>query len=279
MKMKLFVKLVLAGSALAASAAYANTVSPTTGNGELVLYALDTNTNISYARGLQIQIDSVMTRSTIAGDSTYVFGSGTVNYSLPTIAPDANMTAFLAGAAGHTVVWAIQAGDSQQNLNTAGAERYLSTSALNLQVQPPVTNGVIRTVYNQIDGTQADMIGNTATPPGDGQSRITTAPSGGVGPGWGAGGTDNSAPNWFGGGPDSRVALGSAGGFYVLTTGGGSIAAKSRVYQAISVQLDANGTLHSVGAVPLPAAVWLFGSGVLGLIGIGRRRQSAVVTA
>jgi hypothetical protein len=33
--------------------------------------------------------------------------------------------------------------------------------------------------------------------------------------------------------------------------------------------------VHSgnAGAVPLPAAVWLFGSGLLGLIGVGRKRR------
>jgi len=31
----------------------------------------------------------------------------------------------------------------------------------------------------------------------------------------------------------------------------------------------------SMSAVPIPAAVWLFGSGLLGLIGIARRKQSA----
>jgi hypothetical protein len=38
----------------------------------------------------------------------------------------------------------------------------------------------------------------------------------------------------------------------------------------------ADGTLEAVGgAVPLPGAVWLLGSGLLGLAGIGRRRRSA----
>jgi len=31
----------------------------------------------------------------------------------------------------------------------------------------------------------------------------------------------------------------------------------------------------SVTLIPLPAAVWLFGSGLLGLIGIARRRKAA----
>jgi len=29
-----------------------------------------------------------------------------------------------------------------------------------------------------------------------------------------------------------------------------------------------------VPAVPVPAAVWLFGSGLLGLVGVARRRQA-----
>jgi hypothetical protein len=38
--------------------------------------------------------------------------------------------------------------------------------------------------------------------------------------------------------------------------------------------LSSTGNL-AVSAVPLPAAVWLFGSGLLGLVGIGRRRKQA----
>jgi hypothetical protein len=34
-------------------------------------------------------------------------------------------------------------------------------------------------------------------------------------------------------------------------------------------------TVLSIGAVPLPAAVWLFGSGLLGLIGLSRRKKAA----
>jgi hypothetical protein len=39
--------------------------------------------------------------------------------------------------------------------------------------------------------------------------------------------------------------------------------------------IDIGGDPGSVTAVPLPAAVWLFGSGLLGLVGVARRRQAA----
>ena len=34
-------------------------------------------------------------------------------------------------------------------------------------------------------------------------------------------------------------------------------------------------TFGSATAVPVPAAVWLFGTGLLGLIGVARRKQAA----
>jgi hypothetical protein len=36
---------------------------------------------------------------------------------------------------------------------------------------------------------------------------------------------------------------------------------------------DFNGTVSTPSAVPLPAAAWLFGSGLLGLIGVSRRKK------
>jgi len=42
-----------------------------------------------------------------------------------------------------------------------------------------------------------------------------------------------------------------------------------------TLAFDATGYLDSLTAVPLPSAVWLFGSGLLGLIGISRRKKSA----
>jgi hypothetical protein len=42
----------------------------------------------------------------------------------------------------------------------------------------------------------------------------------------------------------------------------------------IGADIDAVGAISSAPPIPIPAAVWLFGSGLLGLIGIARRMKS-----
>jgi hypothetical protein len=85
------------------------------------------------------------------------------------------------------------------------------------------------------------------------------------------------------------LGLDTVGYFYYLTGQSGSTA---RPLTGSSINLFANsegvagewrlsrdGTLTwnsaAVSAVPVPAAVWLFGSGLLGLAGVARRKQSA----
>ena len=40
-----------------------------------------------------------------------------------------------------------------------------------------------------------------------------------------------------------------------------------------SVDIDKGSLLYRINAVPIPAAVWLFGSGLIGLISVTRRKK------
>ena len=75
--------------------------------------------------------------------------------------------------------------------------------------------------------------------------------------------------------------IGSSQFILGLDTGGGNWIADSSVVSvganAFQVSFDNNGTLVTVDVqiIPVPPAVWLFGSGLLGLVGIARRRKAA----
>ena len=66
-----------------------------------------------------------------------------------------------------------------------------------------------------------------------------------------------------------------------LDIGGGNWISDTAVVSvganAFQVSFDNNGTLVTVDVqiIPVPPAVWLFGSGLLGLVGIARRRKTA----
>ena len=59
----------------------------------------------------------------------------------------------------------------------------------------------------------------------------------------------------------------------------GTVSARVLLLHVLTDGTPADGTVRwdgaSLTAVPVPAAVWLFGSGILGLIGVARRRKQA----
>src|ERR1041385_7971672 len=127
--MKTFVKLGLIGLTLAAPAAYADVALPGTGNGELTLFVRNETTGAVYARGLQVRLDDILTQAHIdagfAGDVSTGLAEQ-LNYALPTIGPDANLSSFLGAGSAAGFTWTIMAGDSVGSNNSSpDASRHL----------------------------------------------------------------------------------------------------------------------------------------------------------
>jgi hypothetical protein len=285
--MKISLKSVVAialasAAALSAFSASADVAVPTSGNGELTLFVRDEVTGSVYARGLDLTLDSFATQATTGGAYT---GPVSTGYSLPTITHDDNMTAFLGTTAGHAVTWAIMAGDSVGTTLASNPRRIAFTTGADIVATGTPANNQLIPINTSLTSFFTSV--NANLPDQGGSSVFGLADAGGL---FGnAGTTGETAPTLFGNGIVVTAALGAEQFFYMVTssstgaTGTSNPAQTGRVFQALNLQLDSNGDLHSVGGstapVPLPAAVWLLGSGLVGLAGIRRRRAAATTVA
>jgi|GEM_PF-2306218 len=284
--MKSLVKLAVAGALLASTGtAMADIYTPSSGNGELVLFVRDVGDGTRvYARGLGIRLDDLLTEEQIVNDPTKPINTelsgglpdtDTLTYALPSpIGPDANLTNFLSSGTG-SYVWTIMAGDNQGPQNNEGTRRYVTTTQRDFSVNPStIPNNVIGNggLYNNLETMMLFLNGILPGEQGSGDST----------PFDGAWGQTNlsygSAVNWFGASPNNENALGDSANFYLLASSGGTLTL-ARIYQGLSLVLSEDGTLSSVSGgevpqVPVPAAVWLLGSALVGFAGISRRRRA-----
>ena len=260
----------IAATALGAGTASADVATPSSGNGELVLFVRDVNNSERvYARGLGITLDDVLTQAQITADTYTGPVDTSFQYVLPaSIGPDLNLSTFLSTSSSY--VWTIMAGDSgPTNSNAVGNRRYFETIQRDFAELPSTTtNSILNSSYGNLEAMLSAL--NGELPDGVGTS---TAANGQWGQPSSTAGA--SAANWFGAGPVNENGLGTAANVYLVTSAGGSNLTLARVYQFADLVLGLDGTLSSVvPAVPLPAAVWLFGSGLIGLAGVARRRAA-----
>jgi hypothetical protein len=273
--------------ATAANAANITVPLPSTGASDLLLFINDTSTSTTYTR--------VLTSNTVASVFNYGSAPAGTEGALTTYTGDSNFTvntgadasevSFItnAEAAGDTLQWGIIAGAYTAPTSTPGNAVAIATAS-DVVTGTTVPGAADASIVQIGNSTLANTMLSTASGLGKDITKLTGASPANSFDATTKGifGTPSSQSltnlTFYGAGVQmSGLALGSSSTLYAVTASPGTFVDG---YSLGTITLSADGsTLSFVGntgtqAVPLPAAVWLLGSGLVGLAGIGRRRAA-----
>jgi len=278
--MKLAIKLAIAGSVLAAGAAQAQLITntpKTAGGSDLILFVSDLTSNKFFIQDMGNPLDSIYSKATVVTDGVLTTqGHFTTPNSIS--GTDSALVSFLGTTtAGDNIQYSFISSDHTATNEALGAQRFLTTSTLDLSggtpygASPAFSNSNINQASNNFSSfvtwiNNNCITGNTCAS-GWGDSSSLGQTSGGK----------NAPLSWISAQFGNGAALGTASNMYMMATNGAGLASLGNTYVGGTVDVSAQGvvTVTNGAPVPLPAAVWLFGSGLLGLLGVGRRRTLA----
>jgi hypothetical protein len=279
--MKTIVKLVLGTAVLAAGASAANAAVPlpSTGSSDLLFFVSDTTNSTTYTEVLSQTVgngsslfnssDAINNASGAVAGTSVATINGKAGFTYVASA-NTNLQTFISTAetAGQNLVWGVYAGaytgGTPSLRKVVGAEVGISTSPNASSIVQAGTailensalsvglNGDLKTLNT---GT-LDAFGGTS-------NGIIGTPQ-----------SSNVNLNFYGEGFISGIGIGSSAKLYGVTANGAT-AGQVLGYDLGAISFDGSTLTFTGNTVPLPAAAWLFGSGLLGLLGIGRRRNVA----
>jgi hypothetical protein len=281
--MKNLVRFAVAGAMLAGFATAQAQSLPSTGSSDLWLFVANTSTGTTFAEdlGSAAAINTLLPTSSLQPTGTDVSSNIPVAISGTNlnIAESSGLSAFLAAnGTGSNIEWAVE-GTQYPSSTNAKATTEAPGGIKALASEPTVQGsqlaqdvfGSLQTIASSFNNDLAYVNGTGVTLPWSAGTSTTNI--------WGASlGETGGSTNLYGQGPDqSGIAVGQTVSLFGIT-GDGSKGQIQTYDLGDNLTLSANGVLTvssgSVSTVPLPAAVWLFGSGLLGLLGVGRRRAA-----
>jgi hypothetical protein len=282
-QMKNVSKLIMGVAVMAASAGAAQAAAtlPSTDNSQLLFFVNDLTTHSTYTAILTQTVNGAggyftSADANAAGATTGVINTTTGDASFSyNFAADSALQSFISGAqtAGNTLDWGILAGaysgNTQLNREPTG-----NTLFVTMGTGSPINHVPESTLTNTSPVTLNTDVGKlNAQAPFDSFNGTT---NGIFGTSLSANGTNLSTEGI--GYTESGTAIGTTAYNLFGFSSTGSAGGQGLIFQLGTASFDGT-TLAFTGnagstAVPLPAAAWLFGSGLLGLLGIGRRRET-----
>lgn len=273
--MRLKLKLIAAAAALAslAGGAQADITNPGSGNGSFVLVAFDTVNRNWYMRDtgfffntfLPDQVTLLSGEGGVTGNKTPEAGLTLDKNNTPTFA-DASFATWLGQQTASNVRWFVSAVDDVGSSAASNLKRLITSSANASQTS---SNGQ---VDNYINSGNAGGLGTFFNPGGFTKTG------------------DSAAPAWdlnFGLGADGLATLDQTVNLFYFGraqgTGGTANPANGGAYKnslnTATIKFESDGDLiYSLdpaagNPIPLPAAAWMLGAGLLGIGGFIRRRR------